>query len=97
VRPADARGSRRRDIEKATTAADIVVACLIKGRLEEAGIPVMLRSYGPAGWLFPGPPGSGGPIDLLVPPGRLDEAKEIVAAFEAGGPEAPEDADGWEE
>lgn len=70
--------------EKVTTAPDIVVAALIKGRLEEAGIPVMLRSHGAAGWLFPGTPGSGGAMDLLVPRVRADEAREIVAALEAG-------------
>jgi len=85
-----------RDIQEATTAPDIVVACLIKGRLESAGIPVMLRSYGPAGWLFPGPPGSGGPIDLLVPSGLLAEAREIIAGFEAGAWEAADDATGRE-
>jgi hypothetical protein len=94
--PTDSRRGRQRDIEKATTAPDIVVACLIKGRLESAGIPVMLRSYGPAGWLFPGPPGSGGPVDLLVPSGRLSEARQIIAALEAGGCEDAEDADGRE-
>ena len=93
---ADSRRSKQRDIEEATTAPDIVVACLIKGRLESAGIPVMLRSYGPAGWLFPGPPGSGGPVDLLVPSGRVPEAKEIIAALEAGAFDDAEDADGRE-
>lgn len=71
-------------IQKVTTAPDIVVAALIKGRLEEAGIPVMLRSHGASGWLFPGTPGSGGAVDLLVPAVRGDEAREIVTALESG-------------
>ena len=63
------------DLKQATTAADIVTASVIKGMLESAGIPVRVRSAGSAGWLFPGTPGGGGPVDVLVPADCLAEAQ----------------------
>jgi hypothetical protein len=70
-------------LERLTTAADSVGAAVIKGLLEGEGIPVMLRAYGSAGWLFPGTPGGLGPMDVLVPEGRLDEARRLLAATAA--------------
>jgi hypothetical protein len=70
-------------LERLTTTGDSVAAAVIKGLLEEAGIPVMLRSYGSAGWLFPGTPGSLGAMDVLVPVDRLAEGRRLLAEAEA--------------
>lgn len=67
-------------LEPVTTAADSVAAVVIKGLLDAAGIPVMLRAYQSAGWLFPGTPGSLGAMEVLVPAERLDEARQVLAA-----------------
>jgi Putative prokaryotic signal transducing protein len=77
------------DLKQVTTAADIVTASVIKGLLESAGIPVLMRSSGSAGWLFPGTPGGGGSVDVLVPAECLAEAQELIAEAEKGG-RAPE-------
>jgi len=76
------------DLKRATTVADIVTASVIKGMLESVGIPVLMRSAGSAGWLFPGTPGSGGPVDLLVPAQCLAEAQRLIgeAERESGPP-----------
>ena len=73
------------ELKRATTAADIVTASVIKGMLESAGIPVLVRGAGSAGWLFPGTPGSGGPVDVLVPADCLAEAQRLIAAAEEDG------------
>ena len=73
------------DLKKATTVAGIVTATAIKGMLESAGIPVLTRSAGSAGWLFPGTPGGGGAVDVLVPAECLREAQALIAAAEEGG------------
>jgi hypothetical protein len=72
------------ELKKATTVAGIVSASAIKGMLESAGIPVLMRSAGSAGWLFPGTPGSGGAVDVLVPAECLAEAQGLIAAAEEG-------------
>jgi len=68
---------------------DIVTASAIKGMLESAGMPVMVRSAGSAGWLFPGTPGSGGQVDVLVPQECLAEAQRLLAEAERDA-DAPE-------
>jgi len=70
-------------LERVTTTGDSVAAAVIKGMLEAHGVPVMLRSYGSAGWLFPGTPGSLGAMDVLVPADRLTEARRLLADAEA--------------
>jgi hypothetical protein len=75
-------------LERLTTTGDSVAAALIKGLLEAEGVPVMLRAYGSAGWLFPGTPGSLGAMDVLVPAERLDEARALLADAEAAGEDA---------
>jgi hypothetical protein len=77
------------ELKKATTVAGIVPAAAIKGMLESAGIPVLMRSAGSAGWLFPGTPGGGGAVDVLVPAECLAEAQGLIAAAERGA-RAPE-------
>lgn len=72
----------------ATVLPDIVAATAVKAMLEQAGIPVMLRNSGSANWLVPGTPGGAGPLDVMVPAERLDEARELVAALVDGGPHA---------
>ncbi len=72
-----------RDLEVLTTTGDSVSGTLIKGLLEARGIPAMLRAYGPAGWLFPGTPGSFGAMDVLVPADRLDEARRLLTEAES--------------
>lgn len=60
------------------TAATEVEALMLQGALEEAGIPVMLRSHRVPGYEQAIPPGWG---DLLVPDHRAREARELVAAY----------------
>jgi hypothetical protein len=79
-------------LERVTTAGDSVVAEVVRGLLESEGIPVMLRAYGPAGWLFPGTPGGLGAMDVLVPEERVDEARELLRIAEANGAAKPHDA-----
>jgi hypothetical protein len=66
-----------------TFAAETVV-----GALEAAGVPAMTRPEQHGGWLFPGSGGGFGLVAVLVPPDRLEEAREILAACE----ECAEDA-----
>ena len=74
-------------LETAITTPDSVVASIIQGMLESAGIPVMLRGSGSSSWLFPGTPGGMGPVDVLVPADRLAEAKALIAEAQAGLPD----------
>ncbi|MBM3147827.1 MAG: DUF2007 domain-containing protein [Actinobacteria bacterium] len=69
-------------LERLTTSADSVAAAVVRGLLEEAGIPVMLRAYQSAGWLFPGTPGSLGAMEVLVPDVRLEQARRVLAEAE---------------
>jgi hypothetical protein len=73
------------DLKKAITVAGIVPASAIKGLLEAAGIPVLMRSAGSAGWLFPGTPGGGGAVDVMVPEECLAEAQKLIGEAEEGG------------
>jgi len=67
------------ELRTATTAHDNVAACIVKGMLEAAGIPVMLRlADSGAGWEFPATMGGPGPVDVLVPAERLDEARRLI-------------------
>ena len=75
-------------LERVTTSADSVAAAVVKGLLEEAGIPVLLRAYQSAGWLFPGTPGSLGAMEVLVPGERLKQARRVLAQAEAAAAEA---------
>ncbi len=52
--------------------------------LDQAEIPVMLRSAGSANWLVPGTPGGSGPLEVLLPAERLEEARELIDALQAG-------------
>ena len=79
-------------LERLTTTGGSVAAAVIKGLLEAAGVPVMLRAYGSAGWLFPGTPGGLGAMDVLVPADRLEEARRLLAEAEAGGVAGGDDA-----
>jgi hypothetical protein len=65
-------------LERLTTTGDSMAAAVIKGLLEAEGVPVMLRAYGSAGWLFPGTPGCLGAMEVLVPADRLDEARRLL-------------------
>lgn len=51
---------------------------MLKGLLEEAGIPVLVRSHLVPGYNTRIPPGWG---DLLVPDERLREAKTLIADY----------------
>ena len=76
------------ELKTATTAPNSVTAAVIKGMLESAGIPVMLRiSNIGAGLEFPATLGGPGPVDVLVPAELLGEAQELIAEAEAGGRE----------
>jgi hypothetical protein len=70
-------------LERLTTAGDSMAAAVIKGLLEAEGVPVMLRAYGSAGWLFPGTPGGLGAMEVLVPADVLDEARRLLGEAEA--------------
>jgi Putative prokaryotic signal transducing protein len=67
------------DLRVVTTTPDGMLAAVLRGRLESAGIPTMARSYGAGGWLFPGGPSGFGPVDILVPASRLEEAEQILS------------------
>ena len=54
----------------------------IKGALEDAGIPAMTRPEQHGGWLFAGSGGGLGLVAVLVEPDRLQEAKDVLEAFE---------------
>jgi hypothetical protein len=60
------------------TAATEVEAVMLKGLLEDAGIPVLLRSHLVPGYNTRIPPGWG---DLFVPDERLREAKTLIAEY----------------
>jgi hypothetical protein len=75
-------------LERLTTAGDSMAAAVIKGLLEAEGVPVMLRAYGSAGWLFPGTPGGLGAMEVLVPADVLDEAEAEARAAEAESKES---------
>lgn len=66
------------------TAATEVEAVMLKGLLEDAGIPVLLRSHLVPGYNTRIPPGWG---DLLVPDERQREAKTLIAEYLAAGSE----------
>jgi len=78
-------------LERLTTSADSVAAAVIKGLLEAAGIPVLLRAYQSAGWLFPGTPGSLGAMEVLVPGEHLKQARRVLDEAEAAAAEAAAD------
>lgn len=67
------------DLRVVTTTPDGMLAAVLRERLESAGIPTMARSYGAGGWLFPGGPSGFGPVDILVPASRLEEAEQILS------------------
>ena len=62
-----------------TMTPDGVAAAVIKGRLEAAGIPAMLRSYDLTSWLFPGGPSGFGAVEVMVSANRLAEAQRLIA------------------
>jgi hypothetical protein len=43
---------------------------------------VLMRSAGSAGWLFPGTPGGGGAVDVMVPAECLADAQELIGEAE---------------
>ena len=51
---------------------------MLKGLLEDGGIPVLLRSHLVPGYNTRIPPGWG---DLIVPDERLREAKTLIAEY----------------
>jgi hypothetical protein len=68
------------DLRTATTTQNNTAACIVKGMLEAAGIPVMLRlANSGAGWEFPATMGGPGPVDVLVPAEHLEEARRLIA------------------
>ena len=60
------------------TAATEVEAVMLQGLLEDAGIPVALRSHLVPGYHTRIPPGWG---DLLVPDDRAADAKALIAEY----------------
>ena len=74
------------DLVVAAVVPDIVVASTLKTMLEQADIPVMLRSAGSVNWLVPGTPGGVGPLEVMVPEELLADARELIAELEDGEP-----------
>jgi hypothetical protein len=74
------------DLVVAVVVPDIVVAATLKTMLEQADIPVMLRSAGSVNWLVPGTPGGVGPLEVMVPEELLADARELIAELEDGEP-----------
>lgn len=60
------------------TAATEVEAVMLRGLLEDVGIPVVLRSHVVPGYTARIPPGWG---DLLVPDDRAADAKAFIAEY----------------
>jgi len=75
------------DLSVVCTVQGTVAASAIEGALREAGIPAMTRGSGHGAWLFAGAGGGLGSVDVIVPSERLEEAREVLRAFEdeAGG------------
>lgn len=75
-------------------AADAVEGAMIKGLLEDAGIPVFLRasvaraegSELAFGMMSRG--STAGPQDVMVPAGRAEEARAVLAATAEDEPDA---------
>jgi hypothetical protein len=65
-------------MKAAHTAATEVEAVMLKALLEDAGIPVLVRSHLVPGYNTRIPPGWG---DLLVPDEHLGEAKTLIADY----------------
>jgi len=74
------------DLVVAAVVPDIVVGSTLKTMLEQADIPVMLRSAGSVNWLVPGTPGGAGPLEVMVPEELLADARELIAELEDGEP-----------
>ena len=68
------------DLVTAVTASNTFEADVIKGMLETAGIPVMLRSTN-IGFERLGSIATG-PVDVVVPAECLAEARDLLAAAE---------------
>jgi hypothetical protein len=66
-----------------TTVLGSFAAEALKGALEDAGIPAMIRAEQHSSWLFPGAGSGLGPVEVLVGADRLGEAQDVLAAFEA--------------
>jgi hypothetical protein len=81
------------DLVVVTVLPDIVSATAVKAMLDQAEIPVMLRSAGSANWLIPGTPGGAGPLEVMVPAERLDEARRLVSQLEGGTDDGDGDGD----
>jgi hypothetical protein len=64
------------------TVQGTVAAAALEGALRAEGIPAMTRGEQHTAWLFPGASGGLGPVDVLVPDERLEEARAVLAAFE---------------
>lgn len=76
--------SERPDLVVVTMVMGTFAADAVKGALEAAGIPAMTRGEQHASWLFAGSGGGLGLVQVLVEPGRLEEAKAVLAALEHG-------------
>ena len=68
--------------------AGLLQAEVIKGRLESAGIPVVL-DYESAGRVIGITVNGLGEVRVLVPDGRAEDALELLTAAEGDGQETP--------
>jgi hypothetical protein len=83
------------ELAKVAFAGDAVEGAMIKGLLEDAGIPAFLRASGTKadgseqafGMLVRG--SMGGPQDVMVPAVRAEEAAAVLAAAPATDDELP--------
>ena len=79
------------ELVNVAVANDAVEGAMIKGLLEDAGIPAFLRASAKKvdgmelafGMLARG--SMGGPQDVMVPGARAEEAAEVLAALPEGG------------
>lgn len=65
---------------------------LLRGLLEAQGIPARLNQEG-AGRAYGFSVGPLSEVEILVPESKEDEAKQVIAQFEAGEFEAPDEED----
>jgi len=71
--------------------AGLLQAEVIKGRLESAGIPVVL-DYESAGRVIGITVNGLGEVRVLVPDGRAEDALELLTAAEDDGEETPDES-----
>jgi len=80
-----------------TTISGALQAEVISGLLEAQGVPTVLLQESAGQYAYPVTYGKLGKVELYVPGALLERAKQVLADFEAGAFEAPEESENGEE